>query len=51
MICWICKQEDPDGAFCIFFETKQEINQRNQKQRGNGQGSVIRKPTGNYVAV
>ena len=37
MICRKCKQEVPDGAYCIMCGTKQEIT-RGKKRRGNGQG-------------
>ena len=51
MICRKCKKEVPDGAFCNLCGTKQEIPPRNPKKRGNGQGSVMRKANGKYMAV
>ena len=42
MICRKCKKEAPDGAFCIFCGTQQELPKRNPKKRGNGQGSVYK---------
>ena len=51
MICRKCKKEVPDGAFCNLCGTKQEIPPRNPKKRGNGQGCVMKKANGKYMAV
>lgn len=37
MICRKCKQEVPDGAYCLMCGAKQEIT-HGKKRRGNGQG-------------
>ena len=50
MICKNCKQEVPDGPYCLRCGAKQAAAARNTKSRGNGQGSVYRLPNGKYIA-
>ncbi len=49
MICRKCKQEAPDGAFCIFCGTKQEKSAKVKHRRGNGQGSVFKRGNSWYA--
>lgn len=51
MICRKCRKEAPDGAFCIHCGTRQELPPKPPKRRGNGQGSVVKRPNGKYRAV
>ena len=51
MICKKCKQEVPDGPYCLLCGAKQAAAARNAKSRGNGQGSVYRLPNGKYKAI
>ena len=51
MICRKCRQEAPDGAFCIHCGTRQQLPPKPPKRRGNGQGSVVKRPNGKYRAV
>ncbi|MBQ3371684.1 MAG: site-specific integrase [Oscillospiraceae bacterium] len=51
MICRKCKQEVPDGAFCIYCGTQQKKPRGAPKKRGNGQGSVYKTPSGKYRAI
>ena len=49
MICRKCKQDVPEGAFCLACGAKQEMSPRNKK-RGNGQGCVFRTASGSWAA-
>lgn len=51
MICKKCKQEVPDGPYCLRCGAKQAAAAKNTKSRGNGQGSVYRLPNGKYKAI
>lgn len=51
MICRKCRQEAPDGAFCIHCGTRQQPPAHPPKRRGNGQGSVVTLRNGRYKAV
>lgn len=50
MICRKCKQDVPDGPYCIQCGARQAAAARNTKSRGNGQGCVYRLPNGKYIA-
>lgn len=51
MICRKCKAEiDDNSAFCKFCGTKQVTQDRNTKKRGNGQGTVYKRPSGTWAA-
>lgn len=51
MICRKCKKEIPDiSIFCLFCGVRQEEQERKSKQRGNGQGSVYKSPSGTWTA-
>jgi len=54
MICWKCKAELPEAlqaVFCPFCGVKVESGrQTHPKSRGNGTGSVYKKPNGTWVA-
>ncbi len=43
MICRKCKQEVPDGVFCIFCGWKQDKPHNAPKKRGNGQGTAYKR--------
>jgi len=43
MICRKCKQEVPDGAYCLLCGTKQAVSPRASRTRINGTGTVFRR--------
>lgn len=49
MICRKCKQEVPDGPFCLLCGAQQQP-ERQKRQRGNGTGSVYKMPNGSWRA-
>lgn len=51
MVCRKCRQEVADGPYCLLCGTKQEVQQKAVKRRGNGQGSVYKLSNGKYKAV
>lgn len=52
MICIKCKQVIPDHSlFCNLCGVKQTKPAHQPKQRGNGQGTVIKLPNGKYKAI
>ena len=49
MICIKCKKEIPDGsAFCNWCGKKQIVSPHAPKKRGNGEGTVFKKPCGTW---
>ena len=51
MICIKCSAEIPDGSiYCNICGTKQDKPTRNVKKRGNGQGTVWKRPSGTWAA-
>lgn len=49
MLCLKCKKEIADGsAFCNWCGKKQATEKHSPKKRGNGQGSVFKKPCGTW---
>lgn len=43
MICRKCKQEVPDGAFCLECGTRQEAPRKSVRRRGNGTGTAFKR--------
>lgn len=51
MHCIKCSAEIPENSiYCNFCGFKQEKPQRNAKKRGNGQGTVWKRPSGTWAA-
>lgn len=51
MICRKCKKEIPDiSVYCMFCGVCQTEQDHKPKQRGNGQGTVYKSPSGTWVA-
>lgn len=51
MTCIKCSAEIPDGSiYCNICGTKQDKPTRNVKKRGNGQGTVWKRPSGTWAA-
>ena len=49
MHCRKCKKEIPEESkFCLFCGASQAAPKKKAKQRGNGQGSVYKLPSGSY---
>ena len=49
MICIKCKKEIPDGStFCNWCGKKQIVSPHAPKKRGNGEGTVFKKPCGTW---
>ena len=50
--CKKCRGELPEGAaFCCWCGAKQDAPERKPKARGNGEGTVVRLPSGKYAAI
>lgn len=51
MLCVKCKQEIAEGSvFCNWCGKKQAVSSHAPKKRGNGEGTVFRKPCGTWRA-
>lgn len=51
MKCRRCKKETPDSSkFCVVCGAKQNIT-RKPRGRGNGQGTVFKRPNGKWIAL
>lgn len=51
MLCVKCSREIPDDSvYCCYCAARQVLTSRNTKKRGNGQGTVYKRPCGTYAA-